>query len=84
MIKKMLIYQKNFLSNPVKNLKIFNFSDSELQADNICLKSLLNIGTFQVFLQIKIKLVGKRLDLLEYLKRILLRKLKILTQSGLS
>lgn len=80
----MLIYQKNFLSNPVKNLKIFNFSDSELQADNICLKSLLNIGTFQVFLQIKIKLVGKRLDLLEYLKRILLRKLKILTQSGLS
>ena len=84
MIKKMLIYQKNFLSNPVRNLKIFNFSDSELQADNICLKSLLNIGTFQVFLQIKIKLVGKRLDLLEYLKRILLRKLKILTQSGLS
>ena len=84
MIKKMLIYQKNFLSNPVKNLKIFNFSDSELQADNICLKSLLNIGTFQVLLQIKIKLVGKRLDLLEYLKRILLRKLKILTQSGLS
>ena len=84
MIKKMLIYQKNFLSNPVKNLKIFNFSDSELQADNICLKSLLNIGTFQVFLQIKIKLVGKRLDLLEYLKRILLRKLKILIQSGLS
>ena len=84
MIKKMLIYQKNFLSNPVKNLKIFNFSDSELQADNISLKSLLNIGTFQVFLQIKIKLVGKRLDLLEYLKRILLRKLKILTQSGLS
>ena len=80
----MLIYQKNFLSNPVKNLKIFNFSDSELQADNICLKSLLNIGTFQVFLQIKIKLVGKRLDLLEYLKRILLRKLKTLTQSGLS
>lgn len=80
----MLIYQKNFLSNPVRNLKIFNFSDSELQADNICLKSLLNIGTFQVFLQIKIKLVGKRLDLLEYLKRILLRKLKILTQSGLS
>lgn len=80
----MLIYQKNFLSNPVKNLKIFNFSDSELQADNICLKSLLNIGTFQVLLQIKIKLVGKRLDLLEYLKRILLRKLKILTQSGLS
>ena len=84
MIKKTLIYQKNFLSNPVKNLKIFNFSDSELQPDNICLKSLLNIGTFQVFLQIKIKLVGKRLDLLEYLKRILLRKLKILTQSGLS
>ena len=72
-------------SNAVKNLRIPDFSDTEPLADNISYpasKAIMKYRNHPSISAIKNKVSGKPLNFLEYLKRMVLRKLKTKHREG--